>query len=156
MVKKIKPHVKQLSCLVVIVETDASNFDYYDTLKPCMHDTDHENILRFHLGGWNTTQEKYGTIKKIIYYTMYLFSNFIMIIYNRTQGKTLLGDFALFLWTLSILQRNWIIIIITWSISMIHVRGIHIRNHFRSLNFEAYSKLIYKHLTALTYSRIVK
>ena len=74
-VQDIKKYVKTLPCLDIptinsfkIVETDTSNIGYSGILKQKISPDSPEQIVRFHSGVWNKTQNNYSTIKKKILY----------------------------------------------------------------------------------------
>jgi len=71
-VKKIKTLVKTLPCLGIqnpeaslIVETDASEIGFGRILKQKLKESP-EQIIKYHSGAWNETQQKYSTVKKEI------------------------------------------------------------------------------------------
>lgn len=72
-VQDIKKYVKTLPCLGIanpsafkIVETDASEVGFGGILKQKSDSSSHEEIVCFHSGAWDSTQQNYSTIKKEI------------------------------------------------------------------------------------------
>lgn len=72
-VQDIKKYVKTLPCLGIanpsafkIVETDASEVGFGGILKQKINPSSREEIVCFHSGAWDTTQQNYSTIKKEI------------------------------------------------------------------------------------------
>ncbi|XLR07368.1 hypothetical protein S83_035306, partial [Arachis hypogaea] len=70
-IRFLKTKVRNLPCLYLpvphafkIVETDASDLGYGGILKQKLHDKD--CIIAFTSKHWNSTQQKYSTIKKEI------------------------------------------------------------------------------------------
>ncbi|XLU54535.1 hypothetical protein S245_049183, partial [Arachis hypogaea] len=70
-IRFLKTKVHNLPCLYLpvphafkVVETDASDLGYGDILKQKLHDK--ECIIAFTSKHWNSTQQKYSTIKKEI------------------------------------------------------------------------------------------
>ena len=72
-VQDIKKYVKTLPCLGIanpsafkIVETDASEVGFGGILKQKLDPSSREEIVCFHSGAWDSTQQNYSTIKKEI------------------------------------------------------------------------------------------
>ena len=72
-VQDIKKYVKTLPCLGIanpsaykIVETDASDIGFGGILKQRLTPNSQEEIVCFHSGAWDITQQNYSTIKKEI------------------------------------------------------------------------------------------
>jgi hypothetical protein len=82
-VRDIKKYVKTLPCLGIpiinsfkIVETNAFVIGYGDILKQKISPNCPEQIVQFHFGVWNKTQNNYSTIKKKILYIVLCIDKF--------------------------------------------------------------------------------
>jgi len=89
-VKKIKTLVKTLPCLGIqnpeaslIVETDASEKGFGGILKQKLKESP-EQIIKYHSGAWNETQQKYSTVKKEILSIVLCVSKFQNDLINKT------------------------------------------------------------------------
>ena len=89
-VKKIKTFVKTLPCLRIqnpetslIVETDASEIGFGGILKQKLRESP-EQIIKYHSGAWNETQQKYSTVKKEILSIVLCVSKFQNDLINKT------------------------------------------------------------------------
>ena len=67
----------------MIVETDASEKGYGGILKQKAENSQ-EQLVRFHSGAWNITQQKYSTIKKEILAIVLCISKFQDDLINKT------------------------------------------------------------------------
>ena len=72
-VQQVKKIVKTLLCLGIpnleanlIIETDASDIGYGGILKQVHPTSSREQVFKYHSGIWNSSQQKYSTVKKEI------------------------------------------------------------------------------------------
>ena len=69
----------------MIVETDASDIGYGGNLKQRKNPNSSEQLIRYTLGIWNSTQKNYSTIKKEILAIVFSITKFQDDLFNKNS-----------------------------------------------------------------------